>query len=99
MNDETKENIEVEVRTQTKKEEDATGSPLEQAVMLDAEALQQIVLQSGVLEAILEAVMSADIGSPSGWNALSPIHQQSLYTTRTAVACSNLASQQLVHGW
>lgn len=63
MKEETKENIRVEVQRQVKKEEGTGGTA---SAQLDAEDLQQIVLQSGVLEAVLEAVQIAYMESLPG---------------------------------
>ena len=66
LKDEAKENIQVEVNEPSKKEEGSADSAPEQSMLLDPEALQQIVLQSGVLDVILEAVKIAGVGISQG---------------------------------
>ena len=71
MADETKENIQADAMPPGKKAaEPETGSP-RQPALLDPGALQQVVLQSGALEVILDAVKAAGMATPQGMYMLS----------------------------
>ena len=66
MKEETKENINVELKREDKREQQTVDTDVAQPMQLDAEGLQQIVLQSGVLEAVLHIVKAVHKDSSSG---------------------------------
>lgn len=66
MKEETKENINVELKQGDKREQQTGDTDVAQPTQLDAEGLQQIVLQSGVLEAVLHAVKAVHKDSSPG---------------------------------
>ncbi len=66
MKEETKENINVELEQGDKREQQTGDTDVAQPTQLDAEGLQQIVLQSGVLEAVLHAVKAVHKDSSPG---------------------------------
>ena len=66
MADETKENIQADATPPGKKAAELEiGSP-QQPALLDPGALQQVVLQSGALEVILDAVKAAGMATSQG---------------------------------
>ncbi len=66
MKEETKENINVELKQEDKREQQTGDTDVAQPMQLDAEGLQQIVLQSGILEAVLHAVKAVHKDSAPG---------------------------------
>ena len=66
MKEETKEKINVELEQGDKREQQTGDTDVAQPTQLDAEGLQQIVLQSGVLEAVLHAVKAVHKDSSPG---------------------------------
>ena len=66
MAEESKENISSETITSGKKPAGAEGRAAGEAGLLDADSLQQVVLQSGALEVILDAVKATGTAAPQG---------------------------------
>ena len=66
MADEAKENIQTEATSPGKKPAQPEVGAVDQRVSLDPVALQQVLLQSGALEIILDAVKAAGMATPQG---------------------------------
>lgn len=92
MKEETKENISVEPKREDKRERQTGDTDMAQPMQLDAEGLQQVVLQSGVLEAVLHAVKAVHKNSSSGQTELKTAMLYSSYSIVCAL-CNLVFSQ------
>ena len=99
MKEETKENINVELKREDKREEQTGDIDLAQPRQLDAEGLQQIVLQSGVFETVLHAVKAVHKESSPGQAEVKtamPYSSSSIHCALCDVAfCQNLEVHEM----